>query len=103
MLQDGKTGKMAAALDFDALVAQFAALRDDVSQLTGSVTTMAERRGRKMASDLSDGLNEATAYDERKSTGVEAELEKSIAMHPILALGLAAGIGLIVGAMTRRG
>ena len=103
MLQDGKTLKRAVPTDFDGLVAQLASLRDDIAHLTGSVSTLAERRGRKMANDLTDGLNEAVNYVERKSTGAEAELEKSIATHPLLALGLAAGIGLMIGAMTRRG
>jgi ElaB/YqjD/DUF883 family membrane-anchored ribosome-binding protein len=84
-------------------VAQLASLRDDVTRLTGSVTTLAERRSRKMASDITDGVSEAVQYVERKGTSAEAELEKSVAMHPLMALGLAAGIGLLIGAMTRRG
>ena len=103
MLQDGKTLKTSTPTDFEGLVAQLAALRDDMSKLTGSVTTLAERRGRKMASDISEGVSEAVHYVERKSTSAEAELEKSVATHPLMALGLAAGIGLLIGAMTRRG
>jgi ElaB/YqjD/DUF883 family membrane-anchored ribosome-binding protein len=103
MLQDGKTMKMTAPTDFDGLVAQLAALRDDMTKLSGSVTTLAEQRGRKMASDISDGVSEAVHYVERKGVGAEAELEKSVASHPLMALGLAAGVGLLIGAMTRRG
>jgi ElaB/YqjD/DUF883 family membrane-anchored ribosome-binding protein len=103
MLQDGKTLKMPTPTDFDGLVAQFAALRDDVVKLTGSVTTLAERRGRKMASDISEGVSEAVHYVERKGGSAEAELEKSVATHPLMALGLAAAMGLLIGAMTRRG
>lgn len=103
MLQDGKTLKMPAPTDFEGLVAQLAALRDDMTKLTGSVTTLAERRGRKMASDISEGFSEAVHYVERKGTSAEAELEKSVATHPLMAIGLAAGFGLLIGAMTRRG
>lgn len=85
------------------MVAQLAALRDDVTKLAGSVTTLAERRGRRMASDISEGASEAVHYVERKGISAEADLEKSVATHPWMALGLAAGIGLLIGAMTRRG
>lgn len=103
MLQDGKTLKMSVPTDFEGLVAQLAELREDMTRLTGSVTTLAERRGRKMATDISEGVSEAVHYVERKGIGAEADLEKSVATHPLMALGLAAGIGLLVGAMTRRG
>lgn len=102
MLQDGKTVKMSTPTDFDGLVAQLAALRDDMTKLTGSVTTLAERRGRKFATDISEGVGEAVHYVERKGTVAEADLEKSVATHPFVALGLAAGVGLLIGAMTRR-
>lgn len=103
MMQDGKSLKMPAPTDFDGVGAQLAALRDDMTKLTGSVTALAERRGRKMAADISEGMSEAMHYVERKGAGAEAELEKSVATHPLIALGLAAGFGLLIGAMTRRG
>lgn len=102
MLQDGKTLKMPAPTDFDGLAPQLAALRSDVSKLTGSVTTLAERRGRKIATDISEGVGGAVHYVERKGAGAEADLEWSVAMHPFVALGLAAAIGLLLGAMTQR-
>ena len=102
MLQDGKTLKMPVPTDFEGIVAQLSALRDDMTKLTGSVTALAERRGRKMASDISGGFNDALHYVERKGTGAEADLEKAVAMNPLVALGLAAGMGLLIGAMTRR-
>lgn len=102
MMQDGKSLKMAASADLDGLMAQLHALREDVSKLSHSAATAAESRGRKMASDISDGVTQAVHYVERKSMGAEAELEKSVATHPLMALGLAAGVGLLIGAMTRR-
>ena len=104
MMQDGKNLKMPnTPTDFEGLVAQLAALRDEMTRLSGSVTSLAEQRGRKMANDISDGVSEAVHYVERKGAGAEADLEKSVATHPFMALGLAAGIGLIIGALTRRG
>ncbi len=102
MLTDGKDLKMPGLTDFEGVVAQLTALRDDMAKLTGSVTTLAERRGRKMATDISDGVSDAVQYAERKTIGAEANLEKSVATHPLVALGLAAVVGLLIGAMTRR-
>jgi ElaB/YqjD/DUF883 family membrane-anchored ribosome-binding protein len=102
MQTDNKLLKMLAPTDFEGLAAQFAALREDMAALTQSVATMTERRGRRMASDISEGVSEAVQYVERKGQGAEADVEKTIAAHPLLALGLAAGAGLLIGAMTRR-
>ncbi len=102
MLQDGKTLKMPVPADLDGLMAQLQALREDVTKLTHSAASVAEGRGRKMASDISEGVNQAVHYVERRGANAEAELEKSVATHPLMALGLAAGIGILIGAMTRR-
>lgn len=102
MLQDAKAQKALVATDIEDLVDQLSKLREDMVALTRSVAGISERRGRRMASDISDGVGEAVHYVESKGRGAEAELEKSVAAHPFLALGLAAGAGLLVGAMTRR-
>jgi ElaB/YqjD/DUF883 family membrane-anchored ribosome-binding protein len=102
MLQDGKTPRTALSTDIEGLASQFSELREDLAKLTHSVAAMAERRGRRMGSDITDGVGEAMHYVERKGKTAEAELEKSVANHPLVALGLAAGFGLVIGAMTRR-
>lgn len=102
MLQESKTGKSAAATDIETLGAQLSALREDMATLTQSVAAIAERRGRRMASDISDGVGEAIHYVERKGQNAEADLVKSVTAHPLLALGLAAGAGLLIGALSRR-
>lgn len=99
---DAKQLKNAVATDIEGLAAQFAALREELAALSKTVTTVAERRGRRMAADVSDGMGEAVHYVERKGQSAEAELERSITTHPLLALGLAAGAGLLLGVMTRR-
>lgn len=102
MLQDSKIQKTLAATDFEGLAAQFAELRADISNLSQSVATMTERRGRRMASDISDGVGDAIHYVERKGRNAEADFEKTVATYPLLALGLAAAAGLVIGAMARR-
>jgi ElaB/YqjD/DUF883 family membrane-anchored ribosome-binding protein len=102
MLQGSKVQKILAPTDFEGLAAQFSVLREDMAALTQSVAAMAERRGRSMASDISDGVEEAIHYVERKGQSAEADLEKTVTAHPFMALGLAAGACLLIGAMTRR-
>lgn len=102
MLQDGKTSRTAAATDLEGLAAQFLALRDDLAKLTSSVAATAERRGRRMGADLSEGVDEAMQYVERKGLTADAEIAKAMKTHPFLILGLAAGVGLLIGALSRR-
>ncbi len=102
MLQDGKILKTAAPTDFEALSNQFSELREDLAKLSHSVSAIAERRGRRIGADISDGVGEAIHYAERKGKSAEAEIEKTVASHPLLALGLAAGFGMVIGAISRR-
>ena len=102
MLQDGKTLKTAAPTELDDVMAQLKILREDVTRLTHSAVGAAEGRGRRMASDISDGVSQAVHYVARKGTDAEADLQQSVATHPLMAHGLAAGIGILIGAMTRR-
>jgi ElaB/YqjD/DUF883 family membrane-anchored ribosome-binding protein len=88
--------------DFEAISAQLAALRTDMSRLAETVGAIAERRGSHMASDIAEGFGEAKHYVERTGKSAEHQLEASITDHPLLAIGLAAGAGLLVGAMSRR-
>lgn len=90
------------ANDLDALSKQLAALREDMSRLTHTVTGIAGRRGSNIASDISEGYNEAKHYVEKTGKSAEHQLEATVASHPLLAIGLAAGTGLLIGAMTRR-
>lgn len=90
--------KRPAPADYDGLVALLIALGDNMTKLTGSVATLAERRGRQIASDISDGVSEAVHSVQRKGISAEAELEKTVATHPSMAMGLATGIGLLIGA-----
>ena len=90
MLQDSKSLKTTASTELEDLMAQLQVLREEVIRLTHSAAGAAEGRGRKMASDISDGVSQAVNYVERKGTNAEADLQKSVATHPLMALGLEA-------------
>jgi ElaB/YqjD/DUF883 family membrane-anchored ribosome-binding protein len=102
MLQDGKSLKIATPADLEGRATQFSELRADMAKLSSSVVDLAERRGRRIAADISDSVGEAVPYAARTRRNAEAEIERTVATHPDLALGLAAGFGLVIGAMTRR-
>ncbi len=102
MLQAGKTLKTAALTDIEALAEGFSELREEFAKLSESVAASAQRRGRRMASEISDGVGDAIHYAERRGKDAEEEIGKTVANHPLLVLGLAAGLGLIIGAMSRR-
>ncbi|MEH6830411.1 MAG: hypothetical protein V7661_06160 [Sulfitobacter sp.] len=73
-----------------------------MSRLAETVSGIAGRRGSHMASDISEGLGETKHYVGRTGKSAEHQLEASFADHPLLAIGLAAGAALLVGAMSRR-
>lgn len=91
-----------ATADYDAVVAEMAAMRDDVSKLAHHVQTMASARGQAMAKDVTDGMSEAAKYISQKGHNADQRVEGAVAANPYIALGLAAGMGVLLGAMTRR-
>lgn len=91
-----------ADADYEAVVAQLAALRDEISKLAGAISDAADHRGQALAADVSDGMAEAVQYLGRRAKDGEARFEGAVATHPYVALGLAAGVGLLLGALTRR-
>ena len=91
-----------AASDFETVSHQLAALRADMSRLAETVSGIAGKRGSHMASDIAEGFGEAKHYVERTGKTAEHQFEASVTDHPLLAIGLAAGAGLLVGAMSRR-
>ena len=101
MAEDSAFQKAAAA-DYDAVMKQMTALRDDMMKLTHNVQSIASARGHAIAQDMSQGMTDAVSYVGRKGHEADVRIEGAVAANPYLALGLAAGVGLILGAMTRR-
>jgi ElaB/YqjD/DUF883 family membrane-anchored ribosome-binding protein len=69
------------------IAAHLAALRKDIEGLTGSIA----RAGGHQAERAQDALNEAAAA-----------LEASVRRNPVSALGIAAGVGFLLGVVLRR-
>jgi ElaB/YqjD/DUF883 family membrane-anchored ribosome-binding protein len=73
--------------DLDEIAKHLAALRHNVDTLTGSIG----RTGSHQAERLQEAANEA----------VNA-IEASVRRDPVTALGIAAGVGLLLGILLRR-
>lgn len=101
MAQETSILKTAAA-DYDAVMQQMAALREEMAQMAHNLQTGATKRGNAMAKDMSDGMTEAATYLNRKGHEADMRVEHAVAANPYIALGLAAGLGLLVGILTRR-
>ncbi len=88
--------------DYDALVAQLATMRTEMTKLAASVSSAAAKNGKAMAQDMSDGMSDARSYITRKGHEADLRVEHAVVANPYVALGLAAGFGLLLGALTRR-
>ena len=91
-----------AGADYDAVVAQLATLRDEVSKLASAVADAAGHRGQALSAEISDGVSDATRYLGRQARSAEAQIAGAVTTHPYAVLILAAGIGLLLGKLTRR-
>jgi ElaB/YqjD/DUF883 family membrane-anchored ribosome-binding protein len=89
------TGKMGNERSIQDDMAQ---LRDDLAQLRQDVSGL--------ASDLFGAAREGMsgAVDTAKKRGMEMadSLEEQIVEHPLASVGIAFGVGLVVGAVIRR-
>lgn len=101
MAQENTLLKTATA-DYEAVLAQMASMRDEMEKMAQNVQSMATKRGHAMAKEMTDGMTEAAAYMGRKGHQTELRVEGAVAANPYIALGLAAGMGVLLGALTRR-
>jgi ElaB/YqjD/DUF883 family membrane-anchored ribosome-binding protein len=90
------------AADYDALLVQLTAMREEMSKLAAQVAASATQRGAAMADTVTHGMHDARAYAGRKTHQADVQIEQAVAANPYIALGLAAGLGLLLGAVTRR-
>ncbi len=88
--------------DYDALLAQLAAMREEMTKLGTQVAAQASQRGAAMAETMTQGMHDARSYAGRKTHQADVQIEQAVAANPYIALGLAAGLGLLLGAVTRR-
>jgi ElaB/YqjD/DUF883 family membrane-anchored ribosome-binding protein len=76
----------------DDLSHQMEALRADMSKLMTTVS-----------GDVSDGLDQAGRQISRASRDARAAATNSVIDHPLAAMGIAVGVGLLLGLVARKG
>ncbi len=77
---------------------QLQIVRDDMAKLTSQVSSIAADKARALASDVSHRV-EGAAHSARALRG---ELEREVGQYPLAALGIAAGVGYLLGRMSHR-
>ncbi len=113
-------GRSHAAAEPQDLARDIGALRDDVARLSDSVATLVRGRAEESAARLKDvadiagtTVNEVAGSFARAGSGLAAdanvrlgilgtELRASIYKSPLACVALAAGVGLLFGAIGRR-
>jgi ElaB/YqjD/DUF883 family membrane-anchored ribosome-binding protein len=78
-------------LPSDDLAHQLTVLRADVSKLMST-----------MSGDLADGLGQAGRQIERTGRDAQATATKTVMDHPLTAVGIAVGVGLLLGLVARK-
>jgi ElaB/YqjD/DUF883 family membrane-anchored ribosome-binding protein len=73
-------------------------LRDDLAQLRKDVAILAE----DLLGTAKSGASAAAAAAKKRGAEVAEALEDQIQEHPLSAVGVAFGVGLLVGAILRR-
>lgn len=71
---------------------QLEALRADVSKLMSTVSE-----------DVSDGLDQAGRQISKTSRDARIAATNSVIEHPLAAMGIAVGVGLLLGLVARKG
>lgn len=105
-------GKIAEA-SLNDIVAQIAALRSDIDGLTASVATYGKAQGRALgakaqetAEDLRDRARANADELARRAADAGSDVYQRandfVTRQPGTAIGLAAGIGFVVGLLTQR-
>ena len=92
----------ALAADYDALLAQLSVMRDEMARLATQMGASASQNGKAMADTINVGLHDAQRYAGHKVHDADVRIGNAVAANPYMALGIAAGLGLMLGALTRR-
>lgn len=88
--------------DLAALMADLAKLRAEVTRLATQAAARASAQGEAVAEELEAAGEEARAYAGRKAKQADEAIHAAVVDSPYLALGIAAGLGLLLGALLRR-
>jgi ElaB/YqjD/DUF883 family membrane-anchored ribosome-binding protein/uncharacterized protein YjbJ (UPF0337 family) len=86
--------------DFDALRADVTKLAQTVSQLVQNQASSTRDQINSVVGTASDNLSQTAAMAQDRFNSMEAEMESQIKKNPLAAVGVALGIGVLIGKMT---
>ncbi len=84
------------------LSTQIAILKDDIAALTGTVSEYGMAKGRSAADQAKSAANDMAQSGRAKAAEAQETAEEFIRTQPATALGIAAGVGFLVGLVTAR-
>lgn len=99
---DAKTGDARKADDVAAIAEQMKVLRQDFNTLTELMKGAAEGRADEFGRRLAAGLEENKRAAQLRAESAQLRTEAAIVANPLMAVGVALGLGLLIGAFTKR-
>jgi uncharacterized protein YjbJ (UPF0337 family)/ElaB/YqjD/DUF883 family membrane-anchored ribosome-binding protein len=86
--------------DFDALRADVAKLAQTVSDLVQNQASSTREQMRSVVGSATENLSQTAAMAQDRFMSIEAEMESQIKRNPLAAVGVALGVGVLIGKMT---
>jgi ElaB/YqjD/DUF883 family membrane-anchored ribosome-binding protein/uncharacterized protein YjbJ (UPF0337 family) len=96
----GNAANEIASGDFEALRSDVARLAQTVGQLVQNQASSTREQMRSVVGTASDNLSQTAAVAQDRFMSMEAEMESQIKKNPLAAVGVALGIGILIGKMT---
>ncbi|KZY00002.1 MULTISPECIES: DUF883 family protein [unclassified Sulfitobacter] len=84
------------------LSSQLEILKKDIAALTNSLGDYGKTKSQEVTRQAKDAVNDATTAGRVRALEAQASAEEFIRTQPATALGIAAGVGFLVGIVTAR-
>lgn len=84
--------------DYQQVSEELQTLRADVSRLAESV----QQASRHAANDAGRRLKDGWEHGKQRAVAAEQEVEKQISSHPMQSVGIAFGVGFLIGKLASR-
>ncbi len=94
--------KIDGASDMDDLKQQFDTLKSEMKAMTEMLGDTATSKAAAVKDDAIARMELYGSEARSRVTGLQTDAERAVAANPVMALAAAAGIGFLIGALTRR-
>jgi ElaB/YqjD/DUF883 family membrane-anchored ribosome-binding protein len=92
----------ATEVTVEDLSAQVSVLKNDIATLTNTLTEYGKERGDSLRRQARDTASDLSSAGVARAKDAQAQAEDFVRTQPTAALGIAAGVGFIVGLLTVR-